>query len=405
MIKSLLFPFFLLIALEVFPARITPGDSLKLNHGYFKQIEANPATFISPLPETVKETSGLIFWRNALWTHNDSGGKPEIYKIDTATGKIVQTVRLNDARNIDWEDITQDNDNIFIGDFGNNSGARKDLSIYKISKSQIPINGKNISLYAEQIRFSYDDQKNFEKRNNRNDYDCEAFFALGDSLFLFTKDWVDENTRLYALPKIEGEYHVSPHNFFSADGLITGADISPSRKEVALIGYKDFQSFMWIFWDFNGHDFFNGEKLRVNFPDLVFVQTEGIAYINDDMIFFSNEESAVPPGVYEVNSATLKTDADKHFDSFQSSEITISKLPGKFSNLIQFSVISLPKPHFSVELRNKKWKKLFKYKFVKYDKYNPIEINIPIEKLKSGTYFIKILCGGQSLVRKINIEN
>ena len=39
--------------------------------------------FKSELPEEVKETSGLFMHNGRLWTHNDSGGKPILYALDT----------------------------------------------------------------------------------------------------------------------------------------------------------------------------------------------------------------------------------------------------------------------------------------------------------------------------------
>jgi len=35
----------------------------------------------------------------------------------------------------------------------------------------------------------------------------------------------------------------------------------------------------------------------------------------------------------------------------------------------------------------------------------PFAVNIPVEKLKSGIYAIKIRSGGQSLVQKVKIKN
>ena len=195
--KTFLVSILFLISFQAVPFASSNTDSLSfLKNGGFRKIDASPSVFLSPLPEKVNETSGLIFWRNALWTHNDSGGKPEIYKIDTSTGKIVQTICLDGIIAFDWEDMAQDNDFIFIGDFGNNGGDRKNLCIYKILKSSIPLNEKTATLTPSKINFSFADQKSFVNNFRKNDFDCEAFFACGDSLFLFSKNWVDGNTRM-----------------------------------------------------------------------------------------------------------------------------------------------------------------------------------------------------------------
>lgn len=403
--KSLLVLFSFFVAFQVIPVKAFPPDSLQSNGSKFRTVEASAIDFLSPLPKTVSETSGLIFWQNSLWTHNDSGGKPEIYKIDTASGKITQTVFLDGVINFDWEDITQDEDFIFIGDFGNNGGDRKNLSIYKIPKASIPLNEKIVSLTPSTIRFSFADQKSFENNFRKNDFDCESFLSHGDSLFLFTKNWVDGNTRLYVLPKTEGEHSVWPRATFPADGLVTGADVNPAQNEVALIGYKDFQPFMWLFWDFKGNDFFGGKKLRVDFPELIFVQTEGIAYLDDDKIVYSFEKSIVDAGVFTVTSSGLKSLADKPAVADHSSKIVISDLPETFSGKIVFDVIEVPAPKFTVVLSDRNGKKLYSEKFTVENSNTPCPVIIPVGKLKSGNYAIKIISGGQSLVRNVKIKN
>ena len=403
--KSLLVLFSFFVAFQVFPVSVFSPDSLQSEGSKFRTVEVSASEFISTLPKAVSETSGLIFWRNSLWTHNDSGGKPEIYKIDTASGKITQTVFLDGVINFDWEDITQDEDFIFIGDFGNNGGDRQNLCIYKIPKASIPLTEKVVSVSPSTIRFSFADQKSFENNFRKNDFDCESFLSLGDSLFLFTKNWVDGNSRLYVLPKSDGEHSVWPRTTFHADGLVTGADVNPAQNEVALIGYKDFQPFMWLFWDFEGNDFFGGKRLRIDFPELIFVQTEGIAYLNEDKIVYSFERSIVDAGVFSVSSSGLKLLADQPVVADHLSKIVISDIPETFSGKIMFDVIEVPAPKFVVGLSDRNGKKLYSEKFTVENSGSPFPVSIPVGKLKSGNYAIKIISGGQSLVRKVKIKN
>ena len=86
--------------------------------------------FLSLLPKEVDETSGLFFYGGKLWTHNDSGGEPILYALDTSTFDVDQRVTLSNANNVDWEDVCFDGSTVFVGDFGNNMGARDDLKIY-----------------------------------------------------------------------------------------------------------------------------------------------------------------------------------------------------------------------------------------------------------------------------------
>ena len=42
------------------------------------------------LPDEIKETSGLIYFDNALWTINDGGNLPFLFKLTPETGDIIQ---------------------------------------------------------------------------------------------------------------------------------------------------------------------------------------------------------------------------------------------------------------------------------------------------------------------------
>src|SRR5262245_58181650 len=72
------------------------------------------ATLKGALPASIRETSGLVFWNGMLWTHNDDGDTA-LYAIDTTDGHILRRVPIKGVVNNDWEDITQDDDYIYIG--------------------------------------------------------------------------------------------------------------------------------------------------------------------------------------------------------------------------------------------------------------------------------------------------
>ena len=56
----------------------------------FSTIAVGQTTLIElgNLPPEVSETSGLLFFNNLLITHNDSGGEPLLYEVDTLTREI-----------------------------------------------------------------------------------------------------------------------------------------------------------------------------------------------------------------------------------------------------------------------------------------------------------------------------
>ena len=61
------------------------------------------------LPESMIETSGLIIWDERIWTHNDDTDI-NLYAFDTTDVQNYQAYPLTGTVNIDWEEISQDND-------------------------------------------------------------------------------------------------------------------------------------------------------------------------------------------------------------------------------------------------------------------------------------------------------
>ncbi len=88
-------------------------------------------------------------------THNDSGGEPKLYEVDTLTGNVTREVLIQNATNKDWEDICHDETYIYIGDFGNNNNYRTDLKIYRITIEDY-LNRDTVE--ADVIAFNYQDQ-------------------------------------------------------------------------------------------------------------------------------------------------------------------------------------------------------------------------------------------------------
>ena len=88
------------------------------------------------LPKKINETSGLEYFRGHFITHNDSGGKPKLYSF-TSEGDLLKSHKIKGSTNTDWEELTADNNYIYICDTGNNFATRKDLKIYKVDKDLV----------------------------------------------------------------------------------------------------------------------------------------------------------------------------------------------------------------------------------------------------------------------------
>jgi len=261
------------------------------------------------LNTVLNESSGLLNWKTLVWSHNDSGNDAVLYGMNSKSGAIERTVVVSNAANIDWEDIAQDNSFIYIGDFGNNAnGNRTDLKIYRIAKKDISAGD---TVKAGIINFSYSDQTDFTpKGSNNTNFDCEALIAYGDSLFLFSKDWVDNKTRLYKLPKKPGTYTATNIGELNIGGLITGAEVLPTQRVIVISGYNVLLSpFVYLLYDFSGNNFFGANKRKVQ-VNASFTQMEGICAKSTTNFFVSNERYSklgitVPAKVSSLNLASL----------------------------------------------------------------------------------------------------
>lgn len=251
-----------------------------------------PATTIAPTVSVVldshaRETSGLTAWAGWLWTHNDDTDT-HLYALDTTHAQAVQTLALPNVRNRDWEDITQDSTYLYVGDFGNNAnGNRTDLHILRILKSSILAGAPLV----DTIYFSYANQTNLAATGaNNTNFDCEAFIAVGDSLYLFAKQWLDNKTTVYTLPKTAGTHLAQPRDSFDVQGLITGATYYPDKGITVLCGYASgLAGFVYVLYDYAGADFFGGNKRRLDIS-LSFHQIEAVATFDGLRYYISNEQ-------------------------------------------------------------------------------------------------------------------
>ncbi len=271
-------------------AEIIITDSIK---------EYTPKVIIDNLPNKLNEQSGLELFNNLIWVNNDSGGENKIFGFNL-NGEIKQEITISNAENKDWESLACDNKYMYIGDFGNNNGNRKDLKVFRISLPDS--NKEKINKKADIYNISWSDQKDFTYRSLANNYDCEGFFAYNDSLYFFSKNWLDYKTRMYVCSSKPGDYDMSPQAVFNVGFSVTGADISPNGKYVALVGYKYFKTYLVIFYDYKGNDFFSGKHISLYLKSLKESQTEGLMFVDNNKIYISCEKTdKFSHKVYEIN--------------------------------------------------------------------------------------------------------
>ncbi len=249
------------------------------------------------LPDLVRESSGLASYNGIIFTHNDSGGEAEIYSFKTDQPEKISIHKISGTKNIDWEDICIDGNTLYIGEFGNNNGNRKNLCVYPVDIRETQWKT------SEPIYFRYSDQKEFDEQKLQHNFDCEAMCFVAGNLWLFTKNWENGKSKVYSLPAKSGDYVPEPKLELDIDGLITGADYQDGT--LALVGYKDWESFVWIFEGIKKPEDLNIEKgKRIDLNCMAGSQTEGIVFKDKQSLLISTE--ATP--LYEPAMYTLRLD-------------------------------------------------------------------------------------------------
>jgi hypothetical protein len=215
-------------------------------------------------------------------------------------GGLENTLQVKNVSNLDWEALAEDDQYFYIGDFGNNYGTIRNLKLYRIDKSKLE-NKNPYDVEADEIGFEWADQKIFAPLKHHHNFDCEAFFSSGDSLYFFTKNWANLRTRMYSMPKTIDHHELQPKAEFNADLLVTGADINSTGDVVALIGYKDFRTYLILLYDFKGSDFFKGKSIKLDLKILGSAQTEGVVFTDNDELYINTEATKQKQAIYRID--------------------------------------------------------------------------------------------------------
>ncbi|MBW3521287.1 hypothetical protein [Chryseobacterium sp. NKUCC03_KSP] len=244
---------------------------------------------IAVLNDSIQETSGLNFFDGKLYTFNDSGNPAELYEIDKNSGKILNILKTT-AENKDWEALTNDGKNFYIGDFGNNAGTRQHLKIYKIPFQNDQLQNDSMKV----ISFYYPEQKDFMSRNTNTDFDLESMIYLNGKIHIFTKEWASRSTTHYTL---------EPGNFEDqaaekVESFKTGFMISDAYyhdKKLYVVGYtKKTEVFLNIFNESEPGVFFKEKPRHLYLGSALTIgQIEGIA-VDETGVYISGERFYSP---------------------------------------------------------------------------------------------------------------
>jgi hypothetical protein len=249
------------------------------------------STKLVTLDSKLKEISGIeVDKAGNFWGINDGGNLAQLHQIQS-DGKVSKTITITNAKNLDWEDMTQDDfGHFFIGDFGNNDNIRKWLTIYKIEN---PIDIKGTETQAEIIKFTYPEQLHYPPKASEKNFDLEAFVFYKKHLYLFSKNRTepfDGDTNLYKIGDHADNYQADFISNFNTCTTheklcwITSAALSPDRTKLVLLDSER----LWLFENWQGDDFFSGDAYKIDLG--IVTQKEAVTFYDDNTIVFTDEE-------------------------------------------------------------------------------------------------------------------
>jgi len=244
----------------------------------------------------VYETSGLDKVDNNLITLNDSGNQAVLYYLNES-GELIIERNFSELKNNDWEDLTVDDEFIYIADIGNNFDTRDNLRIIKV-----PLDVANNSFQI--INFSYPEQKDFGFNHNSM-YDAEGIISYKDKLIIFTKNRAKKITEIYKLPKKPGNYKAELIGYLDVKSIVTAADYNKKFRLLVLTSTKDFKKYyIHKIKNFNISKFQNLKIDNYEIP-IGKTQVESIKIIDKNTFWITSEaETFGSPMMYklEINS-------------------------------------------------------------------------------------------------------
>lgn len=248
------------------------------------------------LSPELAEISGITYCGGKIYAINDSGNKNEIYILDHNTFEIISSKKVHGTENVDWEEITCFNNSIYIGDFGNNAGKRKDLKIYEVLEDSIFSKTSGARL----IRFNYELQKSFKlSEYRRHIWDCEAMVINNHGIWLFSKDWPSRTSRMYKLDRESvNEQSVRAIDSLDLNFLVTGAYYENESGKVYFCGYEGKNTYLTILS--TGEDIsLSGKYTTYIIPELVFAQVESI-FVMGNVVYLASERTKLTQAIYKI---------------------------------------------------------------------------------------------------------
>ena len=145
--------------------------------------------------KSISEASGLArsSQDDRLWVINDGGSLPQLHAIGL-DGSDYGSVMLENARNIDWEDLATFEENgqfwLIVADIGDNIARRDEYTLYIVTEPGADQLQSGTTTVQRQISFMYPD--------GPRDAESIAFDAVNEAILILTKR--DIPAVMYSIP-------------------------------------------------------------------------------------------------------------------------------------------------------------------------------------------------------------
>jgi hypothetical protein len=182
----------------------------------------------------ILESSGLALSRRhpaVLWTHNDSGGAPELYAVGS-DGRTLATLTLAGAEARDWEALAPGRDDrgrpaLLVGDIGDNQDLWPEVAVYRVTE---PARLRDATVPAVRYRLRYADGPR----------DAEALLVDPRSNRLYVATKSSDGGGLYRAPARLRTNQVNVlHRVARVPPVVTDGSFAPDGRSFVL---RDYQS-------------------------------------------------------------------------------------------------------------------------------------------------------------------
>ncbi|MDN3668453.1 hypothetical protein QWY93_03815 [Echinicola jeungdonensis] len=244
--------------------------------------------------KAINEASGLSKSQldpGVLYTHNDSGGDPVIYRMDT-TGKKLNPIYLKGVKNRDWEDMAigpgpkKGKSYVYVGEIGDNKAQYPSIQLLRFEEPK----GKNKHEIKPQVI-------NLKYPDGPRDAETLLVDPLGGDVFILSKR--DSSNTLYKAPasKLSDSEIVLEKVMKLPVTMSVGGDISVDGSKILIKNY-------WAvyYWERKPGESIPEalSRIPVQLPYSPEPQGEAISFSGDGLSYFTLSEKryGVEPVLY-----------------------------------------------------------------------------------------------------------